>query len=324
LDELASASQECQQLLVHVFNHGNFRPHLTEQLIPDPEWKPEPRALDVWLIFASPTDAYESVRPDLQSRLETVDKIEMPSLWDRSEDLMPLSVRFAIQAQDTNLGNLVSEALTDPDKIFLPAAQKVIGDLAPRFGIRALQTVMGYLQGRYAQPYRSDELEQAFSNLSKSVGEKVGQVSRSITVGIPALNANDIVESLSGISAVRFDHIPNERNPAAKVRKATSALRLGLLNKVLEIILGNEPRLNDEIPVREVVRRYSGNDYKSTNSYWDELAEELLIDEKATVEAALSCPPLRRLLESEKLAQRKKRIGGLRAQVEQAMFRNRS
>lgn len=86
LDELGTASSHIQQRLISVFNRGQFMPENVSFSVPTE------RQLDLWFLFPCTPKAFEGIIGDIRSRLFRCRSIRIPSLYERSEDILPLAM----------------------------------------------------------------------------------------------------------------------------------------------------------------------------------------------------------------------------------------
>lgn len=149
IDEIGAAPQEMQTRLLQVFNRGRFTPHLTSVEIP------AEGAIDVWFLITLSPEGQEKLREDLRTRLGDGWWLDVPSLRERKEDILPLALQ--------KLGVSADEV---PERFFTREALKELPGLSETMQVREFRAVIAGLSTITKKPpYSADELRQSAAAL---------------------------------------------------------------------------------------------------------------------------------------------------------------
>jgi DNA-binding NtrC family response regulator len=145
IDEIGTAPDLMQTRLLGVFNNGRFEPHLSSIKIPTNG------AIDVWFLVTLSPEGQGKLRDDLATRLEGGHQLDVPSLYDRKEDVVPLALR-ALKAIPGD----------EPSKFFTIEALDELKRFSEVIQVRGLSNVVTGLSNITEKvPYSGAELRES-------------------------------------------------------------------------------------------------------------------------------------------------------------------
>lgn len=148
LNELGNAHPSMQRELLRFLDDRVIKPHLYSQYIPIL------RPYDVWVIVTM-QPKHKTLMEDLETRLDKMRKIKIPSLVQRAEDILPLAA-FTLDRQMAK----------KPGDLFRPEALSWLKDRAPALSVRTFTGLIRNLKFESSiGHYNATELERAHSKL---------------------------------------------------------------------------------------------------------------------------------------------------------------
>jgi hypothetical protein len=147
IDEIGTAPESMQTRLLGVFNEGRFTPHLGNVPIPTH------RSVDVWFLVTLSPEGREHLREDLGQRLAQGHRLEIPSLYEREEDVVAISLQV-----------LGADATDDPKRFFTREGLDALKDFARNAQVRELKGVIQNVAEVTANPpYSGMEIKKVAS-----------------------------------------------------------------------------------------------------------------------------------------------------------------
>lgn len=155
LDELGNSPHEMQSKLFRFLDKREISPHLHSGYIP------QNRPYNVWVLMTMQPHHSDRLK-DLERRLNKMIRIDVPSLNERPEDIIPMAVHAVKPAMDTA-----------PTDIFTDDALAWFREEAPDLTAGNLTALISNLTIETSKyPYNAKELDRAFRRLSKPAENK--------------------------------------------------------------------------------------------------------------------------------------------------------
>jgi hypothetical protein len=158
LNELGNAHSSMQRELLRFLDDRVVKPHLCSQYIPTK------RPYDVWVIFTM-QPKHNPLMEDLDTRLDKMRKIKIPSLDQRSEDILPLAAYTLDKLQNRK-----------PEELFRPDALDWLKNRAYTLPVRTFTSLIRKLKFESSiGHYNVIELERAYSKLKDQPSDEQAQ-----------------------------------------------------------------------------------------------------------------------------------------------------